>query len=114
MKRCCLVLLLAASCLAAGAKPWELKPWQAYLIELRVKADTTTSTRSIMLSHLWKKSQLRKPHFNFPHYDAPEPQSVFAWWDEQVENERIAREGYHTRDFVADMLCNALELIFYK
>lgn len=114
MKRHILILLLLATVLATKAASWELKPWQVYLIEQRVKADTAACTASIMVPQAWSKGQLKAQHFTFPTYYVVEPKTMFEQWEDLEERERIDRYGYHMHDFVVDMMWNVLETIIFK
>lgn len=113
MKRYCFFVLFMACVLVAQAESWKPKPWQVYLIEQKVKADTIPSTQSIMLSHRWHNSQLHAPHFDIPYYEVPKQKTMFEQWDEQERNARILRGEYNTSEFVVDMLSDVIG-IFLK
>ena len=114
MKRYCLIMLLSSFVLVSGAAVWEIKPWQAYLIEQRIKTDTLKAQVSIMLPQRLGKKNLAKPNFNIPHYYPLPQKTMFERWDEQERNARIARGDYHTGDFVVDMLCDILTIFSSK
>ena len=55
MKRYGLILLLSTFVLVSRATTWEIKPWQAYLIEQRIKTDTLKDQVSIMIPQRLRK-----------------------------------------------------------
>ena len=129
------VILITSGLLLATmlqAQSWQLKPWQKFLINEQVKRDTTSTCRSVMgnaaapipydrrLFHTVTGSGFIKdpPPYN------KKPKSFFggndtspSLFDEQRERERaerMARGDYHTSDFLADMVCDIIDIFILK
>ncbi len=114
MKRYCLIMLLSTFVLVSRAATWEIKPWQAYLIEQKIKTDTLKAQVSIMIPQRLGKKNFAKPNFTIPHYYPLPQKTMFERLDEQERNARIARGDYHTGDFAVDILCNILNIFSSK
>lgn len=111
--KACTLLLFLWFC-SMPTYSWQIKPWQAYLIEQRIKADTIMPTGSFMVPKKWARELLNMPKFRFPTYYPIKQKTMFEQWDEQMEYERIRNGDYDSGDFVADMMLNVLETIFFK
>lgn len=111
------------------AQSWQMKPWQKYLIDEQVKQDTMRSCRSVMgavaapkpydtrLFRTVTGSEFikalpfhKKKSKSF--FDASK--SPFDEEDRRRESERIAREGYHTSDFIADLIADVIDIFILK
>ena len=116
------VILITSGLLLATmlqAQSWQLKPWQKFLIDEQVKRDTTSTCRSVMgnavapmpydrrLFHTVTGSGFIKDP---PPYKK-KPKSFFGGND---TSERMARGDYHTSDFLADMVCDIIDIFILK
>lgn len=109
------VLVIFAALISINAMAWKPQPWRQYIIEQKVKADTVAG-KSIMVS---KIASIERHNFNPNNFRigaiyVPDPPSLFAEYDEMITNQRIATEGYHTSDFVADLLGDIITCFFDK
>lgn len=114
MKRYCLTLLLLSCFLVSKSAAWEIKPWQAYLIEQKVKADTMAVPGSVMFPQKRGKKKLALHNFRIPCYYPVKQKTMFERWDEQEELDRIARGDYHTSDLIVDMLRDIIDIFLNK
>ena len=114
------------------AQSWQLKPWEKYLIEKHVKQDTAITCQSVMglpstpkpfETRLYRTVTGSEMIGNVPRYKK-KSKSFFggndaspSLFDEQRErerSERMARGDYHTSDFLADMVCDIIDIFILK
>ncbi len=111
-----LVLLLAVLPLC-HASAWEPKPWEKYVAQIEAQRDTVPQT-SIMLQGRRAASLggFNPSNFRVGYIFVPDPPSLFADYDEQIERQRIASGSYSGSDFIRDtaidIVGDILESIF--
>lgn len=100
--------------MASPAIAWTPKPWQKYVIDQQVKADTATVNRSIMFAHTFHWDPAMMGSMQCGPYYQPDAPSLFEEQDQREEDRRILQYGYSTTDFIADMFSDVLTAIFSK
>lgn len=116
MMRRLLVLLFAVLPLCHAAA-WEPKPWEKYVAQVEVQRDTVPQP-SIMLQRLTEPTANRfnPANFRVGYIFVPDPPSLFADYDEQIERQRIASGSYSSSDFIRDtaidIVADILDSIF--
>lgn len=132
MRKVILIAIGALLTMTLQAQSWQPEPWRKYLIDECVKADSVSTIPSVMGSAAAPRpydSRLFRcvTGSTFIKDIAPykkqsksifssnsDTESMFTEADRQKEMEKIVREGYHTSDFVADLLSDLINVFIFK
>lgn len=108
-----LLFLLLAALPLCHAEAWEPKPWERYVIQMEVRNDTLPQ-HSIMQQgpNAASMGGFDFRNFHFGPFYAPEPPSLFAAYDEQIEREQMAREDYSWGVLFTDTVLDILSAFF--
>lgn len=114
MKKLMLSLGFITAISTANAQSWQLKPWQKYVIEQKIQADTLNTSCSIMGQQSPKVRKVAPEVFRFGTFYVLEPKGILEEMEERAREGQRSDEYESSGSIFADIIGSILNIIFFR